>query len=275
MKFTKKKLSMILILALTLAITLSSTVYAIKNGTPDSENNWPYVCWIVTWDGISEFVYLSTGSLIAPNVVLCAGHATAPEDIEFVWVSLEPEAEWPPFTADGWIAAESWQAHPDYCMGCGSKGLTDWLTRDVGIIILEEEVYLDEYAELPTAGLVDTLSMKEDVDIVGYGVQYQVHGGGPPGWSYIDFGYRYYAEAQLISSTHVMSDEFMRITSNPGQGKGGTCYGDSGSPILLAGTNTVLGVCSWGTNGNCAGISYEQRIDIPDILSWINGFLPT
>ncbi|MCJ7422686.1 trypsin-like serine protease, partial [Candidatus Bathyarchaeota archaeon] len=67
--------------------------------------------------------------------------------------------------------------------------------------------------------------------------------------------------------------EFMRITADPGQGKGGTCYGDSGGPILLAGTNTILGVCSWGTNQNCAGISYEKRIDIADILNWISGFL--
>ena len=269
----KKKLSLIYILALIIAITLSSNVYAIKNGSPDTGNNWPYVCWIVTWDGVSEFVYLSSGSLIAPDVVLCAGHATEPVDIAFVWVSFEPEAEWNPVLgADGWIVAESWETHPDYHMG-GSKGLTDWLTRDVGIIILEEEVELDEYAELPSAGLVDTLSMKQDVDIVGYGVQYQIHGGGPPNWDFIDFGYRYYSEAQIISSKHIMSDEFMRTTSNPGQGKGGTCYGDSGSPILLAGTNTVLGICSWGTNRNCAGVSYQQRVDIPEILDWINGFL--
>jgi len=164
--------------------------------------------------------------------------------------------------------------HPDFKIG-GEKGLTDWITHDVGILILEEEVILGEYAELPSQGLVDTLPMKQDVDLIGYGVQYQVHGGGPPYWDHINFGYRYYAQAQLIASNHVMSDEFMRLTANPGQGKGGTCYGDSGSPILLAGTNTVLGVCSWGTNGNCAGVSYEQRIDTPDILNWISGFLPT
>ncbi len=63
------------------------------------------------------------------------------------------------------------------------------------------------------------------------------------------------------------------LTANPGQGKGGTCFGDSGSPILEEDTDTILGVCSWGTNGNCAGVSYEQRIDTPDLLTWITSFV--
>ena len=258
------------------------SAYAIKNGTYD-QGEHPYVCWIATWDGTSQLLYLGTGSLIAPTIVLTAGHITQPPGgIAMAWVTFEPEAEWivgesgllDPLEL-GWHKVIEWHAHPSY-RDIGEKGITDWITHDVGILVLEEPVYLPEYASLPELGLVDTLPKKQGVDLVGYGVQVQVRGLGippPDNWGFINFGYRYNTIAQLIAGNDVISDEFMRVTANPAQGKGGTCYGDSGSPILLAGTDTVLGVCSWGTNSNCAGVSYEQRIDTADILVWINTFV--
>lgn len=279
---SKKKLTMIFGIALIMSIALSSNAYAIKYGQPD-EDAHPYVCWIVTWDGASNYVYLGTGSLLNETVVLTAGHITndsGGQPIFQAWVSFSPTASWPPWGDGDWIDVASWYTHPDYNLGGGKKGLTDWITHDVGILILTEEVELDEYAELPSAGLVDTLRMKEDVDIVGYGVQIQVlyYDGppyGPPSWDWIDFGYRYNSTSQLIASKHIMSDEFLRLTANPAKGKGGTTFGDSGGPILLAGTNTVLGVCSWGTNYNCAGIGYQQRVDTTDILDWLTTEFPT
>lgn len=281
MRKTENRYSiLLLVIVLILAQTMIGSTSAVKNGTLDG-NAHPYVCWIVTWDGVSRYVYLGTGALISPTVVLTAGHITQPPDIAMVWVSFDPIADWPPTyfnpSSTGWHEVDSWYTHPDYCIGCGSKGLTDWITHDVGILILEEQVTLDTYAELPTIGMIDTLPTKTNLDLVGYGVQYQMRGIGvppPDNWDWIVFGGRYTAKAQLIKGNYVMSDEFMMVTANPGQGKGGTCYGDSGSPILLAGTNIILGVCSWGTNGNCAGISYDQRIDTSDILNWINSFLP-
>ena len=261
---------------------LTGSAYAIQNGTYDNGGH-PYVCWIATWDGSSQLLYLGTGSLIAPTIVLTAGHITDPPGgIAKAWVTFNPQAEWivgesgllnP--TKLGWYEVIDWEAHPSYS-DTGEKGITDWITHDVGILTLRKPVRLPEYAALPEPGIVDTLLDKQAVDLVGYGAQYQARGLGlpPPGnWGYIDFGYRYTATAQLVAGEDVVSDEFMRLTANPAQGKGGTCYGDSGSPILLAGTDTVLGVCSWGTNANCAGISYEQRIDTAEILQWIKSFL--
>ncbi len=263
---------------------LVGSAYAIKNGAPDQEEH-PYVCWIATWDGTSDFIYLGTGSLITSTTVLTAGHITQPPgDIAFAWVNNEPEAQWivennkilesEKIIALGWHKVLAWEAHPDY-RAVGEKGITDWITHDVGILTLEEPILLDEYASLPEPGFVDTLPKKQGVDIVGYGVQVQVRGQGipPPGnWGFINFGYRYGAIAQLVGGNDVISDEFMRLSANPAKGKGGTAFGDSGGPILLAGTDTVLGVCSWGTNSNLAGISYEQRIDTADILDWIKHF---
>ena len=122
--------------------------------------------------------------------------------------------------------------------------------------------------------MVDELDMKEPVDLVGYGVQWQEHGGGVfPYFTWRWNGMRYYAPANLITSEFVYSDEFLRVTANPGQGKGGSTFGDSGSPALLAGTNKILGVTSWVHNWNCAGVTYYNRIDIQEILDWIRGYI--
>ncbi len=66
----------------------------------------------------------------------------------------------------------------------------------------------------------------------------------------------------------------MRLALNPGRGSGGTCFGDSGGPDLLRGKDTVLAVNSYVTNINCRGVGYSARVDIPQVLGWINGFLP-
>ncbi|CAN5188640.1 hypothetical protein BH20ACT22_BH20ACT22_03000 [soil metagenome] len=85
---------------------------------------------------------------------------------------------------------------------------------------------------------------------------------------------RLYAETQLVApGSFVHSDEFIRLTANPGQDKGGICFGDSGGPDLLHGTDTVLAVNSYATNSNCAGVTYSQRIDIPEVLAWIRSFM--
>jgi secreted trypsin-like serine protease len=273
MNLSRRHLIGIMVVVSSLAMLLSGPAYAITNGQPDGDAH-PYVGWVVVWDGESPWVYLGTGSLIAPKVVLTAGHVVADEPdyiIEYVWVSFDPYAVWSPLShPEEWNVAESWHTHPDYEIGVDPQ-LKDWISHDVGIIILDKKVNMDTYGELPEEGLVDTLEMNVPVDQIGYGVQMMVHvpGTGPPYWDYIEFGARYYAPAQLIESEHEFSDEFMKLTANEAQEKGGTAFGDSGGPNLLGGTDTILAVTSWGTNYNCAGVSYAARVDTADVLNWI------
>jgi len=83
-----------------------------------------------------------------------------------------------------------------------------------------------------------------------------------------------YAPSELVSGRFVNSAEYMRLALNPGGGSGGTCFGDSGGPDLLGGTNIVLAVNSYVTNVNCSGVGYSARVDVPETLEWIRGFLP-
>jgi Trypsin len=82
-----------------------------------------------------------------------------------------------------------------------------------------------------------------------------------------------YALSELVSGKFVHSAEFLWLALNPSGGSGGTCFGDSGGPDLLGGTDTVLGVNSYVTNYNCGGVGYSSRVDIPDVFDWIETFL--
>ena len=95
----------------------------------------------------------------------------------------------------------------------------------------------------------------------------------PPYYRWAGPRVRLYAPSQLVSGHFVHSAEYMRLALNPGRGHGGTCFGDSGGPDLLSGTNTVLAVNPYVTNVNCRGVGYSARVDIPDVLEWIEGFM--
>lgn len=269
-----------IIIALVLLLTVVIPVAAITNGQPDGDNH-PYVGLLIFDDEIGP-AWRCSGALIAPNVVLTAGHCTDGAVAARIWFDEDVTYDNIPFPlypygGEGSGAFEGTPyTNPDYRSEDnpygGGNGLPAFSYRDVGIVVLDTPVYMDEMAELPTAGLVDTLKNKTDIDFVGYGVQEMLHGGGPPSWTGLRI--RLYAPSEMVSGNFVHSAEFMRLALNPGGGSGGTCFGDSGGPDLLGGTDTVLAVNSYVTNYNCAGVGYSSRVDIPEILAWIDGFMP-
>ena len=205
-----------------------------------------------------------------PTLVLTAGHCTEGADAARAWTAAVNTGN-PEYPFGGATSYEGTAVtHPDFCSGC-APGV--FLERDVGVVVLSEPVptsVVASYAQLPAVGMVDALEQKASLDLVGYGVQIRTVGGGPPVWTGPRI--RNYTPAEFVGGNYQLKPEFLRISANAAQEKGGTCFGDSGGPVLLAGTNVVLGVNSYVNNTNCTGVTFSSRVDLAGTLAWIAGY---
>jgi hypothetical protein len=284
-----KKTLTVAVALLILVLGTAGIAGAITNGEPDNGRH-PYVGLLVFDYAPGAPGWRCSGALIAPDVVLTAGHCTDGAVAARIWFDEDVTYDNIPFPlypyggpGSGAIEGTPY-TNPKYRSEenpyGGGNGLPAFSYRDVGIVVLDEPVDVGGMAELPEAGLADTLKNKTDVDLVGYGVQYQaqIPGGElpqpPPYYRWTGPRVRLYAPSQVVSGNFVFSPEYLRLSMNPGGGSGGTCFGDSGGPDLLGGTDTVLAVNSFVTNINCSGVGYSSRVDIPEVLDWITGFLP-
>jgi trypsin len=267
----------LVVLAVLAAVVLAVVIpaSAITNGQPDG-NAHRYV-GLVVFDVVNDQgqqvpSHRCSGSLLSPTVFLTAGHCTDGTVAARVWFdeNVQGNTEYPFSGATSYDGTP--YTNPGFCIGCG-QGLPGFAIRDVGVVKLSEPVptsVVPQYARLPAAGLVDTLKSKTPVTLVGYGVQTQTHGGGPPVWT--GPRWRLKAPSEIVSGNFKHSAEFTKIALNPGGGSGGTCFGDSGGPDLLGTSNTVLSVNSYVTNSNCSGVGYSARVDIREVLDWIQDF---
>ncbi len=250
-----------LLLATILVPSFVLNAFGVTNGQPDGTQH-PYV-------GLADNgQFACSGTLLSPTIFLTAAHCFEPGDR--VQITFDPNGF---FNEERLSFFGTFHPDPNFCIGCGG-GLPGFDTHDVAIVVMESPVptsVVSTYGQLPTQGLVDSLPMKTEITSVGYGVQTFIRGGGPPRPGTLFT--RFFAPSLLIQSNGVIHDEFIKLTANPAQGKGGTCFGDSGGPNFLGDTNIVLGVNSFVTNGNCAGVTYSFRIDTPEALTFIHQFI--
>lgn len=270
---SSRKRSFVTAVVLGLLLSLALPAGAILDGTIDEGEEFPFVALAAQFlpDG-SAFV-CSAGAIDAWHLVTAA-HCF--QD------AIPPELGGPPnvpvpgivvfFGHDlsGGAVTGTW--FPDeWCPFCG-PGLPGFDSKDIAVIKLDAPFVLPEYVALPSLNFSDTLKNKTPVMQAGYGVFDFIPGGGPLGDNAQFDAMRRFAPADLIASNHKHSDEYLKVSGNPSQGKGSTCFGDSGSPLMYDSDDTwvMLGNTSYGTNGVCAGVGYFNRVDTADALAFID-----
>ncbi|MGD6808860.1 MAG: trypsin-like serine protease [Candidatus Bathyarchaeia archaeon] len=256
-------------ISIMLSITLLTIpVFAITgNSHPDGTHSFVglIVFYNLDVDGSEIPVSVSSGVLLSPTIMLTTAHSCLTHNV--IVCFDEGPITWS--INDGQLeiqgVAETYEGtaylSPEFRISQTSNSLPEFIHSDLAVIILKEPVptgVVDTYAKLPTAGLVDSLPARTEVTLVGYGFELTS-----------PVIMRNFAYAKLVSDNFVWSNEFIRCTASPGDGKGGINNGDSGGPVLLKDTNVIIAVHSYTVNTNCAGVSYHARIDLPQVLDWI------
>ena len=245
------------------ALSLVGPASAVTNGDLDGENH-PYVGLMLAHDGVSG--WRCTGTLISPRVFVTAGHCTDGAIFATVYFESDVESGIPgngyPF--NGGVNGVAFTS-PDYIPAA-------FFVNDLGVVVLNDDVDLPEYAELVTEpGVLNAMKTKrgrqnQDFTAVGYGLQR------------INPVFVEAERVRMVATPHLIqintpgfTGDFSLLLSN-NHSTGGTCFGDSGGPNFIGDSNVIGGVTSFGINGNCAGTGGVYRLDRVHDLAWLATF---
>jgi hypothetical protein len=246
---------------------------AIVGGTQSAAADYPATGVIIYRSqrhGMSLGAMLCSATLIAPDVVIAAGHCDAallgethyPVSFYFT-LSLDVSESG---AAAGVLPADAvritrFMPHPEFSLDNLGTGLR--FAKDIALLVLEHSIEHVAPAVLIRQEQADALVGGADVFIVGYGRRHALTLGAE------DMGIKY----QGTSKIHEVGAFEMQIGhANPGSYK---CYGDSGGPTymhLADDVETLVGITSRiYTHGNCGTGGTDTRID--PYLPWIQRML--
>ena len=299
-------------LAAVMAVVLMSAAvgHAIPHGQPDGDGH-PYVGELLFYipDEVDPRFndpgswFTCTGTLVDNTVVVTAGHctygvgnnglSTLENDGDGnggndVWINFSEKPDFSmlnpslSFGEDGnaaryaqwsaalnadsnWIRATAF-AHPDFPTG-------SFAVHDLGVIRLDESVDVGAVGAIAPLGYLDQFQSTRKNDQrftpVGYGLSRSLPKSTEGGDT------REFGDTMLLNLKGLGVPEgiVVRFSGNNGAShQGGTCYGDSGGPILQQDTNLIVAIISFAYGPNCGGFTGAYRIDQQDDLDFLATF---
>jgi hypothetical protein len=233
---------------------------AITGGTPDGSTH-PEVGGLVADHAYSDGTWLyCSGTLISPTVFVTAAHCGDPGQTT-ARVTFSPAYQDGDKTYSG-----SYRPDPAYT-GAQSD------PHDIAVVVFAKAIKGIPPATLPRAGLLDDLKKAGTLQgstftSVGYG-SYDPQNG--PG----GFTYRYDdVRQQAHGSYNSLTQAWLKLSLNASTGNGGTCYGDSGGPNFLGGSDSSLLVATTITGDvQCVSTNVDYRLDTASARAFLGKYV--
>jgi len=231
-------------------LALAAPAAAITYGSPDGTGH-PNVGGLVAAQAYSDgtWIYCS-GTLIAPRVFLTAAHCAEGDRVR---VTFDPA-----YQAGDKVYAGTWHADPLY-NGAQSD------PHDIAVVVLDTTPKITP-ARLPAAGSLSNLPTNQQFTSVGYGAHEVTNS--PGGHQYL------YDDVRMVGTgtLNSINPAWLRISMNPATGDAGTCYGDSGGPNFLGGTDIVAATTITG-DAVCRATNVDYRLDTPSARNFLAAYV--
>ena len=248
------RLALAALVATAAALLTATSAHAVVYGAPDGTAH-PAVGGLVADTAYSDgtWIYCS-GSLIAPRVFLTAAHCAEGSDSARVRVTFSSAYH------DGDpVYAGTFHADPAYNQAQSNP-------HDIAVVVLDKAVKGITPVVLPKAGSLDTLVHNDPIDMVGYG-SYLVTSG-PGGHQFLYNDVRLAGTGALDS----LNPSWLRVSENPATGNAGACYGDSGGPNFLGGSQVEAAITITG-DSLCRSTNVAYRLDTPSARGFLADYV--